>query len=41
LLELFVDTLNRLTAFYFSDRHSLETDTLSASAHAHGALRSL
>src|SRR5205823_5556808 len=33
--ELFVDTLNRLTGFYFSDRQSLETDTLSASAHAH------
>jgi DNA-binding FadR family transcriptional regulator len=35
VLELFVDTLNRLTAFYFSDRQSLGSDTLSASAHAH------
>ena len=35
VLELFVDTLNRVALFYFSDRQSLESDTLSASAHAH------
>lgn len=35
VLELFVDTLNRVAAFYFSDREALGTSTLSASAHAH------
>jgi DNA-binding FadR family transcriptional regulator len=35
VLELFVDTLNRVAAFYFSDRTSLGSGTLSASAHAH------
>ncbi len=34
-LELFVDSLNRLTVFYFSDRQALATPTLDASAHAH------
>ena len=35
VLELFVDALNRVAAFYFSDRRSLESSTISASAHAH------
>jgi len=35
VLELFVDTLNRVALFYFSDRQSLGSDTLTASAHAH------
>ncbi|MHB8464045.1 MAG: FadR/GntR family transcriptional regulator [Acidimicrobiales bacterium] len=34
-LELFVECLNRLSLFYFSDRHTLGSPTLDASAHAH------
>jgi DNA-binding FadR family transcriptional regulator len=35
VLELFVDTLNRVSLFYFSDTQSLSSNTLTASAHAH------
>jgi DNA-binding FadR family transcriptional regulator len=35
VLELFVDMLNRVAAFYFSDRQALGSDTLSAAAQAH------
>lgn len=35
VLDLFVSTLNRVAAFYFSDRQSLGADTITASAHAH------
>ncbi|MGH3443237.1 MAG: FadR/GntR family transcriptional regulator, partial [Nitriliruptorales bacterium] len=34
-LELFVDSLNRLTIFYFSDRQALASPTVDSSAHAH------
>lgn len=34
-LELFVDALNRLAVFYFSDHRALAEPTLDASAHAH------
>ncbi len=34
-LELFVDILNRLTLFYFSDQRSLSAPVFDASLHAH------
>jgi DNA-binding FadR family transcriptional regulator len=37
-LELFVDSLNRLTGFYFSDRHALKSPVLDASARAHARI---
>ena len=37
-LEFFVDVLNQVSTLYLRSRSELSTETLSASAHAHGAI---